>query len=691
MAIEFNGEFSIEDNVMFFYQLPSDIILEIFTRLTPSDSLRCMQVCRAWYNLIPQYAKGAWSTMQLYGSRRSILKNRVWLQFLGKHVKHVTLTRFREKNLYTILQLLIKHGCLNIQRITFKKCSTAKQETFLPLLRQLGTYITELKLEQHVSNSSFDYVFQTCPNLKRFKFDASTHAYTLHQVYSNDPVISMVAPAQRLQQQHHFFDHQTGQYQFEQLTDLNLYCGMDFQFRLEPLLKKCPNLRSFRLCASLHTTHRGRSRNGAMPNDLDMVLYWCPKLVYFDIYTDYFRNDDGRVDINDYLRKYVFDPLYDSYQCRYTEKNNNRITASTTQQRQSSLATTDSTLGNLQYFSTYGLNKYDPIKLSPVFNRHAPSLKHLVLGYIGQITDIFNPNNTPTLLETGWSSIFRNFSLQVAPHLQTLVLEGIPFQRNVIIALETMLNHCSSLETLVIRSTSLVLINFSQFFEQYWSHIRYLELDRVNMILGHDDDDSVQLTPQQQQQQQFNIREIRLIRASNITFNLLTSMISFPCPSLKRIDAVLHPERSSESDMCQFARMLGQNASELERLRIANVRIMPPAFFKGLCNISTLCRFSTYATSSGPIRVDAAGFTQMLDKCASLKTVVMDRVKFNATVSRDFEIISKNINYFTEQQLDTDFNYNFNDVFREHPFLNNTFYEAQRPYFHSGGLYLNRY
>ena len=106
-----------DSNVRLFYTLPSDIVLEIFTRLTRADSLRCMQVCRAWYKFIPYYAQGSWSTLKLYESRCSLSKKQVWLQFVGKHVKRIEFHQFKEESLYSFMQTLVDHGCTQVEAL----------------------------------------------------------------------------------------------------------------------------------------------------------------------------------------------------------------------------------------------------------------------------------------------------------------------------------------------------------------------------------------------------------------------------------------------------------------------------------------------------------------------------------------------------------------------------------------------
>ena len=106
-----------DPNVRLFYTLPSDIILEIFTRLTRADSLQCMQVCRAWYKFIPQYAQGSWSNLKLYENRCSLSKKQVWLRFVGKHVKRIEFYQFKEESLYNLMQILVDHDCTQAEEL----------------------------------------------------------------------------------------------------------------------------------------------------------------------------------------------------------------------------------------------------------------------------------------------------------------------------------------------------------------------------------------------------------------------------------------------------------------------------------------------------------------------------------------------------------------------------------------------
>ena len=107
----------IEQNLTLFNRLTSDIILDIITLLTQKDCLQCMQVCREWYTILPTYTQELWSTLVIKGTRQAI-KQSLWLQFVGVHVKNITFSIWKERDLYHIMQKLVDRNCRYIRHIS---------------------------------------------------------------------------------------------------------------------------------------------------------------------------------------------------------------------------------------------------------------------------------------------------------------------------------------------------------------------------------------------------------------------------------------------------------------------------------------------------------------------------------------------------------------------------------------------
>ena len=320
-------------------------------------------------------------------------------------------------------------------------------------------YVVELKIQTHSSIPLFDLILESCPKLKRFTFDVQWREDFIESVHSRElPVID----GESRQGQHYLSNASTislhkrcKQHQlFDNLLHLSLCCELDAPLRLLSFLSKCPNLRSFKLSTSLDDPNRRYSSPDSVPN-LDTILTCCSKLVYLDIYTNYYGINTLRDDKNDYLRPHLSN-VHNSY----------------TQRQQTDRYIIDSSNEvydnhqHLEYISIFALASYDLTQvLEPFIIRNASTLKHLVFGYSPSIAIANDSNISTAHLATGWSSIFRSPLLSIAPNLRTLVCDRIPLSSSVIVALEDTLPYCINLETLVIRSTSLVQIHFRQFFE----------------------------------------------------------------------------------------------------------------------------------------------------------------------------------------------------------------------------------
>ena len=406
---------------------------------------------------------------------------------------------------------------------------------------------------------------------------------------------------------------------FDKLLHLSLYYEPEASLRLLPFLSKCPNLRSFKLSTSLNDPNRRYNSPNSVPN-LDNILTCCPKLVYLDIYTSYYGINTLRDDKNDYLRPHLSN-VHNSY--TQQQQKDHYIADSNNED--------DDNHQHLEYISTFALESYDPTQvLEPFIIRNASTLKHLIFGYPPYIAIANDSNVSNTAyLATGWSSIFRSPLLSMAPNLRTLVCERIPLSSSVIVALEDTLPCCINLETLVIRSTSLVQIHFRQFFENCWARLQYFELDQVNIMLRFEDDDRDVLRRRlQQQADQFNIQVIRLDNTTNVTHSLLFTLLSSSCPYLKEMDVTLNLGLCTTQGIRQLGRMLPQRASSLENIYLAPVRYLPYDFLVALGHLPLLKKFEADSGSYFPLQVDMTGLKEMLDKSTTLEYIAMNDVKF---------------------------------------------------------------
>ena len=93
--------------------LPPEIFSIILSNVNQVDSIECMNVCRRWYKLIPQYGKEVWKELEI--SEKSWPRfNNAMLECLGSHVEKVSIVT--DQNLDKILQELERRE-LNIRSL----------------------------------------------------------------------------------------------------------------------------------------------------------------------------------------------------------------------------------------------------------------------------------------------------------------------------------------------------------------------------------------------------------------------------------------------------------------------------------------------------------------------------------------------------------------------------------------------
>ncbi|KAI8137055.1 hypothetical protein BJV82DRAFT_584031 [Fennellomyces sp. T-0311] len=103
--------------------LPGDIVLEIFAHLSKQDCLRCMAVCRDWYNNVPEYTRNVWKELRL--SNKTLSNHGMIERFLGNHVKKLVIEprrqyykeRVEEIELHSLLQKAVSWGCTEVESI----------------------------------------------------------------------------------------------------------------------------------------------------------------------------------------------------------------------------------------------------------------------------------------------------------------------------------------------------------------------------------------------------------------------------------------------------------------------------------------------------------------------------------------------------------------------------------------------
>ncbi|KAI9245074.1 hypothetical protein BDA99DRAFT_543768 [Phascolomyces articulosus] len=382
--------------------LPFDILVNIFGHFTQVECIQCMVVCKTWYKKIPFYTQQVWLNITIDGTP-AYQYSRTWLQFTGEHVKSFTFHGFQEMNLYPVMQQLIDHGCVKLQCLSFEECTIPQQAIFLPLLSQIACHVKYLSMLFHLSNVSFLGIMRSCPIITRFIFKPTAQAYNIHDICVKEPLLieynnnnnddyDLHHPP-KLPRKLNLLPNNT-------ITEICLDVLLDKQIRLEPILQECPNLQ-YLICAN-HSTdgvyHPNTRIHRSMALDLDLIFFWCPKLKYLET--------------NNYGLK---------------EEGNNRARETITDNGLKCLIVCES-----DYFG--------PQQIGPRILHNAHSLKYLIIC-------------KPPLIEhqagtipanKDWSSVLQALH---APHLQTLELDGILYDKD---ALLNATRQCTVLETLIV-------------------------------------------------------------------------------------------------------------------------------------------------------------------------------------------------------------------------------------------------
>ncbi|KAI8142873.1 hypothetical protein BJV82DRAFT_612545 [Fennellomyces sp. T-0311] len=271
------GEITTDDELGFMAALPADVVLEIFSLVSQQDCLRCMTVCRAWDNVIPQYMQHVWKQLTL-GSSDAYKSYKRRERCLGNHVKHVILDASSitpgKSELYCLMQRLLDWECTAIESLEIKTFERITyQDAFIGVLRKLASHLTHLKLPDNLSSVLLPHILNVCPELTHFTA-LRTGAFDGH-----DQTFTAKVPV----------DHDT------RLKHLCLGHVMD-KDQLECILKRSPDLRCF-----ISEQQRYEISSPHSPVNLDSLLSWCPKISYlstdFDTLfglpnTDPYINDD---------------------------------------------------------------------------------------------------------------------------------------------------------------------------------------------------------------------------------------------------------------------------------------------------------------------------------------------------------------------------------------------------------------
>ena len=497
--------------------------------------------------------------------------------------------------------------------LEFEKCNTAKQQKFLPLLKQLGSYTTHLDMEGHGSNVAFLDVFETCPRLTHFTFtNPSVHAYTLYGLYDKEPTTATTLQKKSKTSTSSLPSSSHNGKQLQQIQEkwkdrsingniisLVFDAVLEKHKRLEPILRKCPNLRH--LTCSNGVVRKGREEKGEEEEeeeeeiypsydttipDLDDLFSWCPKLYYLEINTDQGYQSNRFCSI---LQGFNYSEGKQRYQ--------------------------QHELHGLQYFMTYEGDDYGAERIGPLLIRYASTLKCIILARaIATITP-----------DEDWSFMFE--SIPSCPYLDTLVLINLTYQGS---ALTTMLQHCPHVQTVIIRNNLLMPLKLTSILKSL-RRLKHLELDTVSLQMdddGYSGETLIHLLQQlsnDEEPQHYSLAEIWFTNVPEVTHELLIAATYIP--SIKSIRMMLDSRLYSDEGLVLFSQRL--HLTSIESLELSRIRSLSYDFLCALGELTSLKRLSIQAAydvsgRSQHVLVDGPGFADMLCKSTSLQYIFVE-------------------------------------------------------------------
>ena len=309
-------------------------------------------------------------------------------------------------------------------------CRTLHQQQFIRILQQLTSSnrrLTCLSITTHRSNITLTQLLDVCPELTHLTVITLNFVKDFYDVHELEPLNTMITTNSNV-------------------VYLHIRGLADTRGRLEPILKRCPNLQYLIgvdtknvFCALPSRTNRNNSSscNASLSTttysegiQLDELFSWCPKLIYF-MGKGMYYTAEGQDD----LAQNAFNQSqchHDSFLPIGVQNNNNNDRG-------------------LYYLAQCDNNN----ATAPFVIRHQETLKCLIL----------NKNDNDSYQGTDWSSVFRA-SLTDLGQLRTLICRYIEYNEDQSSIIH-LLNRCPRLDTLVLAravfslSTNAATLNLS--------------------------------------------------------------------------------------------------------------------------------------------------------------------------------------------------------------------------------------
>ncbi|KAI8140143.1 hypothetical protein BJV82DRAFT_624042 [Fennellomyces sp. T-0311] len=566
--------------------LPLDVLLKLFSLIEQRDCLTCMTVCRDWFHSVPEYTKSLWKTIDIYTKSVSV-SSTCWELCLGEHVRNVTLKAFpKEQDLYNILQKLFDLRCTNIESLDFVNCTTTRHSTFLNLLRKFP--LTHLRMTVHQSNVPFAHILNACPNLTHYTFQLGLAKDT----FSEEPCVTDVPKLAA---------------QFPNIIYLCLDLPLDPRKRLEPLLKRCPNLRCY---VGVCSEEVGAREHDYVPIDLNKLLTYCPKVSHL-------------------LTDWSYETLSDT----------------------DSIITSDFGPTNGLRFLAVTEERYGPAEIRPLVAANQSTIEHLYLKARDPILldddsiylDVFVSSPPPNLRTLVCNSFFKingsSFTALLGPAMETLKLgdaSGLEFSKSSLLqslrifpmlhtfdcnglilstdhAVISLFERLPALEEL---SLSFSTLTFAFFTMALGSLQNLKHLDFFDIIWKGD----IPTRPFKKLPTS-KLKSVRILYASNITYELLLSFVH--TPTLTYLQAAVDYTLSG-SDV-EGLKQLVETLSRVKSLELANVQLVPFAVLDALASLPFLhhlhldsCEYGNH--SSAALHMDKDGLIRLLGSNMRLDT-----------------------------------------------------------------------
>ncbi|KAG2222825.1 hypothetical protein INT45_011635 [Circinella minor] len=559
-------------NQLGFLALPADIILTIFTNLNRSDVLTSMTVAQSWYIDVPQYAQHMWTYLNFHKLEFYKNNNR-WKRCLGIH-------------------------WVPWYQIFSEKCQ------FIEQLKQLTEQLLELKFIRHPTNLPFIRILRNCPSLCRFTYIPTGDAYK-DLLYDTEPIVP---------DEQHDNNILLSQQQstFHTLTYLCLDVYMHKQ-RLEPIVKKCPNLLYLICTTGLLGVHQGFS---IVPDyntniiDLNKLFNtWCPNLTFLqsncDCFTSYRQDWSECIIIND-----------------GEENKIKRIEGDGTGIQQQQQQQQRERKGGLQYLYTCEAQGYGPTQIAPHIIQNASTLESLLLHGRYYHSPLYTARED-------WSSIFLNLTFPNIRRLEccgilldtfsmTLLLERLPGLEKLAIDVKDMSIQVSRTLKILNRLTHIYLSN---------THLVFNVGNSTTGSTNHDDSDASIRLFKELAKRGSQLQVIELDMMPRPATDQLLQAFAY-VDTLKKLRIEVNGDLLSDEGFTRFAELLSKN-TVIEYLELRYIAYISRSALEALARLKYLktLRMLSPRGAGIPFYADGTGVLRLLRWSTSLENMFFDSIR----------------------------------------------------------------